>query len=656
MNCPRSVWKGQEGNMNITLKDGSVKSYEAPMRIIDVAADLSEGLARVACAGLVDGEEMDLRTVIDRDVSLEILTARDEGGLSTLRHSASHVMAQAIKRLYPSAKLAIGPSIANGFYYDIDFEEPISAEDLPKIEDEMKKIIKEDFPIERFELPREEAIAFMQEKEEPYKVELIEDLPEGEPISFYKQGEFTDLCAGPHLMSTKGVGKAFKLLNIAGAYWRGSEKNKMLTRIYATAFGKKEELDAYLTMLEEAKNRDHRKLGRDLDLFMLSDYGPGFPFFLPKGVILKNTLMEYWRKVHKKAGYVEIQTPIILNRVLWETSGHWEHYKDDMFTLSTEDGEFAIKPMNCPGSILVYQNEPRSYRDLPLRLAEPGIVHRNEKSGQLHGLMRVRCFTQDDAHTYITQDQIKDEVRRIVEIIDGMYKLFGFTYGVELSTRPEDSMGTDEEWAAAEDGLRDALNALGLPFTINEGDGAFYGPKIDFHLVDCLGREWQCATIQLDFQLPQRFELEYMGEDGKKHRPIMIHRVVFGSIERFIGILTEHFAGAFPTWLAPVQVKVLPISDKFEAYAKKITDELDAAGIRVECDLRSEKIGYKIREAQMKKIPYMLVVGQKEEEAGLVSVRSRSLGDEGQKTVAEFLQAIREEIADMRLPDTKQEA
>ena len=642
--------------MKITLKDGSVKEYSEPKSIIEIAADLSEGLARVACAGCVNGKVMDLRTVISEDAELQILTASDhEGGLSTLRHTASHVMAQAIKRLYPSAKLAIGPSIDNGFYYDIDFAEPITADDLPKIEDEMKKIVKEALPIERFELPRDEAVALMKEKDEPYKVELIEDLPEGEPISFYRQGDFTDLCAGPHLMNTKAVGKAYKLMNIAGAYWRGSEKNKMLTRIYATAFGKKEELEQYLTMLEEAKKRDHRKLGKELDLFMLSDYGPGMPFFLPHGIILKNALMDHWRKVHKKAGYVEISTPIILNRVLWETSGHWEHYHDDMFTLSTEDGEFAIKPMNCPGSILVYQNEPRSYRDLPLRLAEPGIVHRNEKSGQLHGLMRVRCFTQDDAHTYITQDQIKDEVRRIVEIIDGMYKLFGFKYGVELSTRPEDSMGTDEEWAAAENGLREALEALNLPYTINEGDGAFYGPKIDFHLVDCLGREWQCATIQLDFQLPQRFELEYMGEDGKKHRPIMIHRVVFGSIERFIGILTEHFAGAFPTWLAPVQVKVLPISDKYEAYAKQVEEALDEAGIRVESDLRSEKIGYKIREAQLKKIPYMLVVGEKEESAGLVSVRSRVNGDEGQKSLADFLAALQEEIRTKAISEKKAE-
>ena len=631
--------------MKITLKDGSIVEFDEPMSIIGIAESISAGLARVACAGRVNGEVKDLRTVITEDAALEILTANDaEGGLSTLRHTTSHVMAQAIKHLYPDAKLAIGPSIADGFYYDIDFVTPVTADDLPKIEEEMKKIIKEDLALERFELPREEALKFMEEKGEPYKVQLIQDLPEDAVISLYRQGDFTDLCAGPHLMSTKGVGKAFKLTSIAGAYWRGDAKNKMLTRIYGTAFAKKEDLEAHLRMLEEAKKRDHRRLGKELGLFMLSDYGPGFPFFLPKGIILKNTLLDHWRKVHKKNGYTEISTPIILNRVLWETSGHWEHYQDEMFTLTTEDGEFAIKPMNCPGSIIVYQSEPRSYRDLPLRLAELGIVHRNEKSGQLHGLMRVRCFTQDDSHTYITQDQIKDEVRRIVEIVDGMYKLFNFKYGVELSTRPEDSMGTDEEWAAAENGLKEALDALGLPYTINEGDGAFYGPKIDFHLVDCLGRTWQCATIQLDFQLPQRFELEYMGEDGKKHRPIMIHRVVFGSVERFIGILTEHFAGAFPTWLAPVQVKVLPISDKFEAYARQVEEKLDAVGIRAETDLRSEKIGYKIREAQLQKIPYMLVVGQQEEEAGLVSVRSRFAGDEGQKTLQAFIDDIQTEI------------
>ena len=598
----------------------------------------------MACAGEVDGERVDLRTVVDKDCTLNILTAKDEGGLATLRHTASHVMAQAIKRLYPEAKLAIGPSIADGFYYDIDFASPIAAEDLEKIEAEMKKIVKEALPIERFTLPRNEAIALMKEKEEPYKVELIEDLPEGEEISFYRQGDFTDLCAGPHLMNTKEVGKAYKLTSIAGAYWRGDEHNKMLTRIYATAFGKKEELEAYLTMLEEAKKRDHRKLGKELGLFMMHDAGPGFPFFLPKGMVLKNTLLDYWRQLHKKAGYVEISTPIILNRSLWETSGHWDHYKNNMYTTVIDGQDYAIKPMNCPGGVLTYASEPRSYRDLPLRMGELGIVHRHEKSGQLHGLMRVRCFTQDDAHIFMTPEQIKDEIMGVAKLINEVYTLFGFKYHVELSTRPEDSMGSDEDWEMATEGLRSALDALGLDYVVNEGDGAFYGPKIDFHLVDAIGRTWQCGTIQLDFQLPQRFELEYQGADGEKHRPIMIHRVVFGSIERFIGILIEHFAGAFPTWLAPVQVKVLPISDKYADYAEKVRKQLDDAGIRVEVDTRAEKIGYKIREAQMQKVPYMVIVGQKEEEEGLVSVRSRFAGDEGQKNPEEFIKALKEEI------------
>ena len=630
--------------MKITLKDGSVKEYAQAMSVLDIASDISAGLARVACAGEVDGERVDLRTVVDKDCTLNILTAKDEGGLATLRHTASHVMAQAIKRLYPEAKLAIGPSIADGFYYDIDFASPIAAEDLEKIEAEMKKIVKEALPIERFTLPRNEAIALMKEKEEPYKVELIEDLPEGEEISFYRQGDFTDLCAGPHLMNTKEVGKAYKLTSIAGAYWRGDEHNKMLTRIYATAFGKKEELEAYLTMLEEAKKRDHRKLGKELGLFMMHDAGPGFPFFLPKGMVLKNTLLDYWRQLHKKAGYVEISTPIILNRSLWETSGHWDHYKNNMYTTVIDGQDYAIKPMNCPGGVLTYASEPRSYRDLPLRMGELGIVHRHEKSGQLHGLMRVRCFTQDDAHIFMTPEQIKDEIMGVAKLINEVYTLFGFKYHVELSTRPEDSMGSDEDWEMATEGLRSALDALGLDYVVNEGDGAFYGPKIDFHLVDAIGRTWQCGTIQLDFQLPQRFELEYQGADGEKHRPIMIHRVVFGSIERFIGILIEHFAGAFPTWLAPVQVKVLPISDKYADYAEKVRKQLDDAGIRVEVDTRAEKIGYKIREAQMQKVPYMVIVGQKEEEEGLVSVRSRFAGDEGQKNLEEFIKALKEEI------------
>ena len=631
--------------MKVTLKDGSFKEYAQPMAVIDIAKDISEGLARMACVAEIDGEVKDLRTIVDKDCTLNIFTAKDPEGLAALRHTASHVMAQAIKRLWPETKLAIGPSIADGFYYDIDRDEPVTSDDLAKIEAEMKKIIKEALPLERFELPRAQAIELMKEKNEPYKVELIEDLPEDAIISFYKQGEFTDLCAGPHLMNTKEVGKAFKLMNIAGAYWRGSEKNKMLTRIYATAFAKKEDLDAYVTMMEEAKKRDHRKLGKELGLFMMSDAGPGFPFFLPKGMILKNTLLDYWREIHKKAGYVEISTPIILNRSLWETSGHWDHYKNNMYTTVIDGEDYAIKPMNCPGGVLVYASEPRSYRDLPLRMGELGIVHRHEKSGQLHGLMRVRCFTQDDAHIFMTPEQIRDEIKNVAGLINQVYSLFGFKYHVELSTRPEDSMGSDEDWELATNSLQGALDDLGLDYVINEGDGAFYGPKIDFHLVDAIGRTWQCGTIQLDFQLPQRFELEYIGADGEKHRPIMIHRVCFGSIERFIGILIEHFAGAFPTWLAPVQVKVLPISEKYEEYAKSVKAALDAADIRAEIDLRSEKIGYKIREAQGQKIPYMLVVGQKEQADGTVSVRSRFKGDEGAEDLNVFIANIKAEIA-----------
>ena len=630
--------------MKVTLKDGSFKEYAQPMAVIDIAKDISEGLARMACVAEIDGEVKDLRTIVDKDCTLNIFTAKDPEGLAALRHTASHVMAQAIKRLWPETKLAIGPSIADGFYYDIDRDEPVTSDDLAKIEAEMKKIIKEALPLERFELPRAQAIELMKEKNEPYKVELIEDLPEDAIISFYKQGEFTDLCAGPHLMNTKEVGKAFKLMNIAGAYWRGSEKNKMLTRIYATAFAKKEDLEAYVTMMEEAKKRDHRKLGKELGLFMMSDAGPGFPFFLPKGMILKNTLLDYWREIHKKAGYVEISTPIILNRSLWETSGHWDHYKNNMYTTVIDGEDYAIKPMNCPGGVLVYASEPRSYRDLPLRMGELGIVHRHEKSGQLHGLMRVRCFTQDDAHIFMTPEQIRDEIKNVAGLINQVYSLFGFKYHVELSTRPEDSMGSDEDWELATSSLQGALDDLGLDYVINEGDGAFYGPKIDFHLVDAIGRTWQCGTIQLDFQLPQRFELEYIGADGEKHRPIMIHRVCFGSIERFIGILIEHFAGAFPTWLSPVQVKVLPISEKYEEYAKSVKAALDAADIRAEIDLRSAKIGYKIREAQGQKIPYMLVVGQKEQADGTVSVRSRFKGDEGAEDLNVFIANIKAEI------------
>lgn len=630
--------------MKITLKDGSVREYAETKTVLEIAKDLSEGLARAACAGEIDGERVDLRTKVDRDCRLNILTFEEKGGRDAFRHTASHILAQALKRLYPNVKLAIGPSVDDGFYYDVDSEEPLSADDFPAIEAEMKKIVKENLALERYELPREEAIRFFEEKEEPYKVELIRDLPEDAAISLYRQGEFTDLCAGPHLMSTKAV-KAIKLMKIAGAYWRGSEKNKMLTRIYGTAYPKSSDLEAYLTMLEEAKKRDHRKLGKELDLFLFADEGPGFPFFLPKGMVLKNTLMQYWREIHEREGYVEISTPIMLNRRLWETSGHWDHYKENMYTTVIDGEDFAVKPMNCPGGMLVYKSQPHSYRELPLRIAEVGLVHRHEKSGALHGLMRVRCFNQDDAHIFMTPEQIRDEIKGVVRLIDEVYQLFGFKYFIELSTRPEDSMGSDEDWELATEGLRKALEDMQLDYTVNEGDGAFYGPKIDFHLVDAIGRTWQCGTIQLDFQLPQRFEAEYIGADGEMHRPIMIHRVCFGSIERFIGILTEHFAGKFPTWLSPVQVKILPISDKHIGYGAQVMARLKEAGIRCELDERPEKIGYKIREARNERVPYMLVVGQKEEENGLVSVRSRFAGDEGQKELELFISELSEEIS-----------
>ncbi|MFR7717748.1 MAG: threonine--tRNA ligase [Lachnospiraceae bacterium] len=637
--------------MIITLKDGSTKEYAQPMSVYEIAKDISEGLARVATAGELDGEVVDLRTVVEKDSNLNILTFDDEKGAGAFHHTTSHIMAQAIKRLYPNIKLAIGPSIAEGFYYDVDSDTPLTADDLEKIEKEMKKIVKEDLAITRFTKSREDAIAYFREKNEPYKVELIEDLPEDAEISFYQQGEFVDLCAGPHLMSTKPV-KAFKLTSLAGAYWRGSEKNKMLTRIYGTSFTKKADLEAYLTRIEEAKKRDHRKLGKQLGLFMMRDEGPGFPFFLPNGMILKNTLLDYWREIHRKAGYVEISTPIMLSRHLWETSGHWDHYKENMYTTVIDDTDFAIKPMNCPGGILVYQSEPRSYRDLPLRMGELGLVHRHEKSGQLHGLMRVRCFTQDDAHIFMMPEQIRDEIKGVAKLIDEVYQLFGFKYHVELSTRPENSMGSDEDWEMATDALRGALDDLGRDYVVNEGDGAFYGPKIDFHLEDSIGRTWQCGTIQLDFQLPQRFECEYIGADGEKHRPIMIHRVVFGSIERFIGILIEHFAGAFPTWLSPEQVRVLPISDKYLDYANQVNAKLNDEGIRSSVDSRAEKIGYKIRDARLMKVPYMLIVGAKEEEQGLVSVRSRFAGDEGQTELASFIDSIKEEVRTRTLRET----
>ena len=637
--------------MIITLKDGSTKEYAQPMSVYEIAKDISEGLARVATAGELNGEVVDLRTVVDKDSHLNILTFDDEKGAGAFRHTTSHIMAQAIKRLYPNIKLAIGPSIADGFYYDVDSETPLTTDDLEKIEKEMKKIVKEDLPITRYTKSRADAIAYFKEKNEPYKVELIEDLPEEAEISFYQQGEFVDLCAGPHLMSTKPV-KAFKLTSLAGAYWRGSEKNKMLTRIYGTSFTKKADLEAYITRMEEAKKRDHRKLGKQLGLFMLRDEGPGFPFFLPNGMILKNTLLDYWREIHRKAGYVEISTPIMLSRHLWETSGHWDHYKENMYTTVIDDTDFAIKPMNCPGGILVYQSEPRSYRDLPLRMGELGLVHRHEKSGQLHGLMRVRCFTQDDAHIFMMPEQIREEIKGVAKLIDEVYQLFGFKYHVELSTRPENSMGSDEDWEMATEALRGALDDLGRDYVVNEGDGAFYGPKIDFHLEDSIGRTWQCGTIQLDFQLPQRFECEYIGADGEKHRPIMIHRVVFGSIERFIGILIEHFAGAFPTWLSPEQVRVLPISDKYLDYAQQVNAKLNDEGVRSSVDSRAEKIGYKIRDARLQKVPYMLIVGAKEEEEKLVSVRSRFAGDEGQTTLDAFLDNIKEEIRTRVLRET----
>ena len=564
--------------------------------------------------------------------------AKDE--LRAIRHTASHVLAQAVKRLYPETKLAIGPAIDDGFYYDFDREGGFTPDDLEKLEAEMKKIVKENLALKPFVLPRDEAIKFMQEKGEPYKVELIEDLPEGETISFYQQGDFVDLCAGPHILYTKGI-KAFKLTSIAGAYWRGSEKNKMLTRIYGTAFAKKEDLEAYLTMMEEAKKRDHRKLGKELGLFMFAEEGPGFPFFLPKGMTLKNTLIDYWREIHLREGYQEVSTPVILSRKLWETSGHWDHYKENMYTTVIDDEDYAIKPMNCPGGMLVYKSQPRSYRDLPLRVGELGLVHRHEKSGQLHGLMRVRCFTQDDAHIFMTQDQITDEIKGVTRLINEVYSQFGFDYFVELSTRPEDSMGSDEDWEMATEGLRSALDEIGLKYIVNEGDGAFYGPKIDFHLRDSIGRTWQCGTIQLDFQLPQRFEAEYVAEDGTKKRPIMIHRVCFGSIERFIGILIEHFAGKFPVWLAPVQVKVIPVSEKSMEYAQGVYDQLKAAGIRTELDRKDEKVGYKIRQAQLEKVPFMLVLGEKEAAEGKITVRSRDKGDLGVADLSTFIADVK---------------
>lgn len=631
--------------IKVTLKDGSIKEFEGNISVLDIAKSISEGLARAVVAASVNGETVGLDYEVSEDCELNLFKFEDKEGKDVFRHTSAHILAQALKRLYPDVKLAIGPSIENGFYYDIDLEERITEDDLAKIEAEMKKIAKEDLKLERFELPKEEALKWAKDNGEIYKVELIEELPEGEVISFYKQGDFTDLCRGPHLPSTKKV-KAIKLLSVAGAYWRGDEKNKMLQRIYGISFEKNKDLEEYLHLMEEAKKRDHRKLGKELGLFIIPDEGPGFPLFMPKGMDLKNTLLEFWRQVHKEAGYVEIETPIILNRSLWETSGHWFHYKENMYTVQIDEQDYAIKPMNCPGGLIYYNHKPHSYRDFPMRVAELGRVHRHELSGALHGLMRVRAFTQDDAHIFMLPEQIKDEIIGVVKLIDSVYKVFGFDYSIELSTRPEDSMGTDEEWETAENGLKNALEFLGLPYEINEGDGAFYGPKIDFHLRDCLGRTWQCGTIQLDMQLPQRFDATYVGQDGEKHRPVMIHRVLLGSIERFIGILIEHYAGKFPVWIAPTQVKILPISDKFNAYAQEVKDALFAKGLRVEIDDRAEKIGFKIREAQLEKVPYMLVVGEKEVEAKAVSVRSRDKGEMGSLALDEFVAMICKEVED----------
>ncbi len=629
--------------INVTLKDGSVIQVEKGSTLLDVAGKISEGFARKVLSATVDGKVHGLPLPLEHDCTATFHTFEDEGGRLAFRHTCSHVLAQAVKRLYPEVKLAIGPAIDDGFYYDVDSDFPITPEILAKLEMEMRKIIKENIPLIRYEMPRPQAIQYMESLNEPYKVELIQDLPEDAIITFYSQGDFTDLCAGPHLVSTgKLKGNAVKLTSCTGAYWRGDSKRKMLQRIYGTCFPKKEELDAYLQRIEEAKKRDHRKLGKELGLFAFRDEAPGFPFYLHNGMILRNTLIDYWRKVHKKWDYLEIMTPQIMRRTLWETSGHWDHYKDNMYTTLIDGEDFAIKPMNCPGSILVYSLEPHSYRELPLRYSELGTVHRHELSGALHGMFRVRCFTQDDAHILLAKEQIKDEVMRIAQLFDEVYSLFRLPYTIELSTMPEDHIGTEKDWEIATNALADAITSLGKSYTINPGDGAFYGPKLDFHIEDCLGRTWQCGTIQLDYQLPGRFNLEYVNSNGEKECPVMIHRVVFGSIERFIGVITEHFAGAFPLWLAPVQVKVLPITDRSGERCRELVKLLDEAGFRAEADLRNEKIGYKIREAQMQKIPYMLVIGDKEVEDGSVAVRTRS-GEQLNMSFADFLKKITEE-------------
>ena len=627
--------------INVELK-GDVRQYEAGVSAAEVAKSIGMGLYKSACAAKVNGEVCDLRTVLNEDCTLEILTFEDEGGKHAFWHTAAHVMAQAVQHLFPGAHFGIGPALENGWYYDIKASRPLTTGDFEAIEAEMKKIVKEDLPLEKRVITVEEGREIFAGQ--TYKLELLEEYAEkGWELTVYQQGDFTDLCAGPHLMSTGAI-KAIKLTKVAAAYWRADATRDSLDRLYGIAFPKASGLEEYLKLMEEAAKRDHRRLGKELELFTLLEEGPGFPFFLPKGMVLKNTLIDFWRQIHREAGYQEISTPMMLNRSLWERSGHWDHYKNNMYTTVIDDTDFAIKPMNCPGGMLVYQTQPRSYRDLPLRMGELGVVHRHELSGALHGLMRVRCFTQDDAHIFMTPDQIKDEIKGVVQLIDKVYSLFGFEYHIELSTMPEDHMGSEEDWARATDGLRSAIEELGREYTVNEGDGAFYGPKLDFHLVDAIGRTWQCGTIQLDMQLPERFELEYTGEDGLKHRPVMIHRVVFGSIERFIGILIEHFAGAFPTWLAPVQAVIIPITDRQHEYAKELEKKLNAAGIRVEADYRSEKMGYKIREAQMKKIPYMLVVGDKEMADGTVAVRARKEEKGGTMAVDAFLAAIRAEI------------
>ncbi|HHU86796.1 MAG TPA: threonine--tRNA ligase [Peptococcaceae bacterium] len=634
--------------IKVTLPDGSVREYPAGVSLLEIAKGISPRLAREALAAKVDGRLADLGAPLDRDARVEFLTFDDEEGRQVYRHSTAHVMAQAVQRLFPGTGLAIGPAIADGFYYDFDPKESFTPGDLAKIEKEMEAIIKADLPFERFELSRPEALDFFRDAGQKYKVELIEDLPPDVPLSCYRQGEFTDLCMGPHVPST-GRLKSVKLMNLAGAYWRGSEKNKMLQRIYGTSFPKKSLLDEHIFLIEEARRRDHRKLGAELDLFSIREEGPGFPFFHPKGMVLRNELENFWREEHKKRGYQEIRTPIILSRHLWEQSGHWDHYRENMYFTTIDEADFAVKPMNCPGGMLIYKSRPHSYRELPIRLAELGLVHRHELSGVLHGLMRVRCFTQDDAHIFMLPSQVKDEISGVIDLVSDFYKVFGFTYHVELSTRPEKAMGSPETWELATRELREALEDKGFDYKVNEGDGAFYGPKIDFHLKDSLGRTWQCGTIQLDFQMPEKFDLNYIGEDGQKHRPAMIHRVVFGSLERFIGILTEHYAGAFPVWLAPVQVRVLPITDRHAGYAQKVVDRLDEKGIRVELDARNEKVSYKIREAQAQKIPYMLVVGDKEAEQEAVAVRHRSRGDLGPLPLKEFEEQILKEIREKEI-------